>query len=263
VVAALLVVGALSVNVHANFNKQVLHVYSNTLDSFYEEHHKINKYIGNRDVWSIEWDAFVDAAKYSGDGPMPEIMEIGVKDPGPDNSEYGYKHIYWYGFYAGENGHVYILAKVAEAYSSEEVFIRTSYKWSTGHHYRIDVARNTVKFYIDGNLVYTVDNADNRRIYYTAAGYDEPGDIFSIYIDNVVVKKNSKTLIQEDFDDGRDNVFTNDLSSGDTDSGEEILNSTQVSEYPIYTVPIVAIATLLMATTIYSRKKVNAMLTIP
>ncbi len=245
--------GVLSVNVYASFNGQVLHVYSNTLNSFYEEHCRIDERVGENDVWSIEWDAYVDAVDYNGDGPLPEIMEIGVKDPDSDNSKYGYRNVDWYGFCAGKDGYVYILVRDED----DEDFVRTSYKWNSEHHYRVEITRNTVKFYIDGNLVYTVDDADNSKIYYVVAGYDEHGNIFSIYIDNVAIKKNTNTLIQENFDDGTDNAFTNDISSNDTDSGEEILETTQVNEYPTYITPIISAATLIIATTIYSRKEPN------
>jgi hypothetical protein len=192
----------------AEISGYTLHVWSHDSKSTYIEGHDVPK-LNKQDVYAVE--QVVMATNYSGTAGVA-LLEIKT-----NNGNYG---IYWYG------------GNTVKAGGKE-----LNVDMSVLHTYKIevDLASDEIRFYIDGNLVNTVVAAINSVQEVRTGGWDtgsSGGSSYDLYIDNVKEYINGQLIASEDFDDGSDDFYTSDQRPGSGDSGEEIIPSESVPEFP-------------------------------
>ena len=191
----------------------VLHAWSHDEGSSYTEIHDVNRALGSGDVYAIE--QVVMAANYSGSAGVV-LLEIQAKNSRGRNRWYSF---YWYG-------------KDEVVIDSPSGSQTISLDMSVPHTYRIEVTRNSVTFSIDGGSTKVTLNADVSKVEQINVGRWDTGSIYDLYIDNVKEYWNGQLITSEDFEDGQDNFYTDDVFRGRGDSGEEIISSEEVPEFP-------------------------------
>lgn len=207
VVTLLLILTGLSNAAGGTLSGNVLHVWSHDMGSSYTEIHNVNRGI-KKDTYAIEQTVL--AKNYSGSAGVT-LLEVQVTDGGRTR----WYSVYWYGG------------------NSVDVFGKTvNLDMSVPHTYRIEVTRNNVKFYIDGGRVKTIKKRHITKIQQVNAGRWDKGSTYDLYIDDVREYWNGDVIAQENFDDGSDDFYTSDVPRGSGDSGEEIIQSEGVPEFP-------------------------------
>lgn len=220
---ALLLTGLGNVS-SAEMSGKVLHVWDHSLDSSYYVYRQVNS--GEYPL-SVQWDAY--AFNYSQGTQYVAIMAL-VDSNG----------LAW-GFF-WKNGTVAIFSGTSDPSGSTPVY--TTSDGSSSHTYKIEVVYNKkkqiseLKYYIDGQLVYSSKSTPKSVSYIGAGRIFTGGKQFDLVIDNVVYTYalgdlNNSDTVREDFEDGEDNFFTWELvDTNDDKSGAEIVDSTQVPEFP-------------------------------
>jgi len=206
----LMLVGAANVS-GAELSGKVLHVWSHDTSSSYTEIHKVNEQLNESDVFAVEQTVF--ATNYSGSAGVA-LLEIQVTN---SNGKSKWYSIYWFG-----GNKVYLYTPTSS--------ISLHLDMSRPHSYRIELTSSSVKFVIDSNTVEL--SADAKKIQQVNAGRWDEGSTYDMYIDNIKEYWNGKLVASEDFEDGVDNYYTSDHTSGNGDSGEEVVTSIGVPEFP-------------------------------
>lgn len=187
---------------------KLLHVWSYDVDSSYTAVHNVDKPLNRGNVYEIE--QIVRAANYSGYAGVA-LLEVQVSDNGSTR----WYSVYWY----GEN-EVDVYGKSVQL------------DMSVPHTYKIEVTGNEIRFYIDGNLVNGVTGRKVTGIQQVNTGRWDEESTYDLYIDNVKEYWNGELTASEDFEDGRDDFYTSNVFRGRGDSGEEIISSKDVPEFP-------------------------------
>ena len=194
------------------FSGYVLHVWSHDFSSSYTEIHVVNRELSSNDVFAIEQTVL--AANYSGSAGVV-LLEVQVTDSGKTA---------WYSFYWHGGNTVYI--------NGPGLSISIILDMSVPHTYRIEVTKERVNFYVDGSNKLTIGIRDITEIQQVNTGRWDEGSTYDIYIDNIKEYWNNELIASEDFDDGNDNFYTDDHLGGNGDSGEAIISSKSVPEFP-------------------------------
>ncbi|WP_010476942.1 hypothetical protein [Thermococcus zilligii] len=221
---ALLLTGLGNVS-SAEMSGKVLHVWDHSLESSYTVFRQVNS---SEYPLSVQWDAY--AFNYTQGTQYVAIMAL------LDRNGYAWG-FFW------KNGTVAIFSGTSDPSGSTPVY--TTSDGSSSHTYRIEVVYNRrggisgLKYYIDGQLVYSQSKSTPTSVSYIGAGgIFTGGKQFDLVIDNVVYtyaqgNLNNSNTVREDFEDGEDNFFTWELvGTNDGKSGAEIVDSTQVPEFP-------------------------------
>lgn len=214
---------------------KVLHVWSHDTSSSYTEIHTVNRDIGTGDTYAVEQTVL--AKNYSGSAGVT-LLDVKVEE-----EEWWFSSSGWYGIYLQGNT-VYV------GYSEDHSYLGSTLKtvdldMSVPHTYRIEVAPNSIKFYIDGEMIYEYENwlTDVTKVLEVSSGgtYNDddqswdPWDketTWDLYIDDVKEYWNGQLINEENFDDGSDDFYTDDYHSGGSGSDEEIISSEGVPEFP-------------------------------
>lgn len=199
----------------AEMSGKILHVWSHDTSSSYMERHRVNKKLGKEDSYIIEQTVL--AKNYSGSAGVALLEAQVSKDK--------FYSIYWYG------GNWIMI------YADKKQKNVTDLDMNNPHTYKIEVTKNKVTFYIDGDIVAEF-NADIKKIDQVNCGRWDYGSTYDLYIDNVKEYWNGNIINQENFDDGTDNFYTADIYQGSGDSGEEIINAEQIPEFP-FIMPVI------------------------
>lgn len=190
----------------------VLHVYSHDYSSYYVEVRRVN--VDIREVGSYSIEQTVLASNYEGP-PNVGVVLLEVKTGGSRGQFYS---IYWYGedsvyIYGGNNYEI------------------VSLDMSRPHTYMINVTTRSVYVYIDGQQVASF-RLKGKTVAEVHVGRSDASVTYDLYIDNVQEYLGGSLNATENFDDGKDDFYTNDQFSGSGDSGEEVITSIGVPEYP-------------------------------
>ncbi|WP_456453472.1 hypothetical protein [Thermococcus sp.] len=191
---------------------EVLHVWSHDFSSSYTEIHVVNRELDSNDVFAVEQTVL--AANYSGSAGVA-LLEVQVTDGGKTA---------WYSFYWYGEDRVYI--------NGPELSIIVTLDMSVPHTYRIEVTKERVGFYVDGSNKMTIGIRDITKIQQVNTGRWDTESVYDLYIDNIKEYWNGELIASEDFDDGKDNFYTDDHFGGNGDSGEAIISSKSVPEFP-------------------------------
>jgi len=203
------------------FSGNILHVWSHSTRSSYTEIHDVNRALSEGDIYTIE--QVVMATNYSGSAGVV-LLEVQAKR--------GTKTV-WYSFYWFGGDQVYAGDKAVPV------------DMSVPHRYKIEVTRDCVKFYIDGNLVNTVTGVGITKIEQINAGRWDKKSEYDMYIDDVKEFWDGELIASENFDDGKDDFYTDDVMRGRRGSGEEIVSIIQVPEFPFLDTLIDAVSKVL------------------
>jgi len=231
ITALLLILTGLSNAAGEGMSGKVLHVYSHDQSSSYIEIHQVDNRITKRANYTVEQTVL--AKNYNGSAGVT-LLDVKVKQADRTTN--------WYGFYLQE-GTVYV------GYSNDHSYIGSTFTTidnidvSEPHTYRIEVTKTAIKFYIDRKMVYDYTGQKVRKVIEVSSGGtynddDQSWDVWDLettwdlYIDSVKEYWNGDLINEENFDDGSDDFYTSDAYQGYGDSGEEIISSESVPEFP-------------------------------
>jgi len=196
----------------SSFTDGILHVWSHDKKSSYTEIHVVGKKLGSNDTFAVEQTVL--ASNYSGREGVA-LLEVQVTDSGKT----AWYSVYWYG-----EDRVYI--------NGPGMSISVALDMSVPHTYRIEVTRERVGFYVDGSNKMIIGIKNITEIQQVNTGRWDKGSTYDLYIDNIKEYWNGELIASEDFDDDKDDFYTRDVLRGSGDSGEEVIPSEGVPEFP-------------------------------
>ncbi|WP_456366962.1 hypothetical protein [Thermococcus sp.] len=219
----LMLAGAANVS-GAELSGKVLHVWSHDTSSLYTEIHVVNRNLNDGDTFAVEQTVF--AVNYSGSAGVA-LLEVQVTN---SNGKTKWYSIYWFG-----KDKVYLYTPTSS--------ISLNLGMSKPHRYRIELTKSTVKFVIDSNTIELP--ADVKKIQQVNSGRWDNDCTYDLYIDDVKEYWNGELTTSEDFEDGIDNYYTSDHTSGNGDSGEKVIESIGVPEFPFISGLVKGLSSLL------------------
>jgi hypothetical protein len=214
----LLVIGGMAGFVNAAFSGLVLHVH-NDPGTYYLENKTVKwdaaQIIGSVSNFSVKYDALIKNFTSSENSPQcVAIMEILVNR--------GTKIEGTYGFYQCSDNPTIVIKGTGQNNITTGVYANV-----TSHTFEIVALNDSntwkIEFLVDGKSEGNYTGLSISSIDEVHAGTGSAGPGYDLYIDNVheeidFINSATKITADENFDDGKDEYFTDDKSGGGTET---------------------------------------------